>query len=123
MSKTKKTVEKTYNQKAKEALLDVSKKDFWFIYKNAVMSSNGLLPDGVVEEIDCMSLMNIYAEEHNGLFAEYILCGILTDEDFNKLLNSSVSRECSYAEHLQFILNALDAGSTVDQILVILDNK
>lgn len=109
-------VELTYNQRAKNLIMEVPDEDFSYIYKEAVTNYTDVLREKDWEEIDSLTLMQGCAEVHSQFFAEYILQKLFGEEDAEQILEGFHSTAFNF-EHLQEILNELDAGGTIDQFL------
>ncbi len=105
----------TYNEKAKNLVMGVPSNDFSHLYSEAVINYTEGLDDDDFEELDCVTLMESIAEIHAEFFAEYILDKTLNKEDSEKIF-ASFNKSFNFY-HLQNILNALDAGCTIDQYL------
>lgn len=107
----------TYNQRAMNLVLEVPENDISNIYAEVVNSCFELVDDEYMETSDCLSLMEMCADVHAKMFAEYILYKIFGDEAAGDLWDD-VSRITEFLpEHLQNILDEVDGGRTVDQIL------
>jgi hypothetical protein len=109
-------VELNYNQRAKNLVMDVPDDDFSFIYKEAVTNYTDVLDEQSLAKLDCLTLMENCAEIHAQFFAEYILQKILGEDDAEAILEGFSNSAFNF-EHLQDILNQLDAGATVDELL------
>jgi hypothetical protein len=108
--------ELTYNQRAKNLLMEVPGDDFSEIYKEAVTNYTEVLDEQSLDELDCLTLMKNCAEIHDQFFAEYILQKILGEDDAEAILEGFSNTEFNF-QHLQDILNQLDDGATVDDLL------
>jgi len=111
MSEIDDVVEMTYNQKAKEALLDVSKNDFWYLYEKARIDQlDNFRCEEDLEEKSCMNLMEMFAGQHGSFFAEHVLYKTFGDKIGEEILDCYSSKEFSFG-YLQEILDELDAGN------------
>lgn len=109
-------VQLTYNQRAKNLVMEVPDDDFAYIYKEAVTNYTDVLDEQSLAKLDCLTLMKKCAEIHAQFFAEYILKKILGEYAAEHILEGFSNSEFNF-QYLQNILNQLDAGATVDQLL------
>lgn len=109
-------LELTYNQRAKNLVMEVPDDDFAYIYKEAVTNYTDVFDEQSLAKLDCLTLMENCAEIHAQFFAEYILQKILGEDDAEAILEGFSNSAFNF-EHLQDILNQLDAGATVDELL------
>lgn len=109
-------VQLTYNQRAKNLVMEVPDDDFSNIYKEAVTNYTDVFDEQSLAKLDCLTLMENCAEIHAQFFAEYILQKILGEDDAEAILEGFSNSAFNF-EHLQDILNQLDAGATVDELL------
>lgn len=113
MSKTTKAVEKTYNQKAKDAVMNISRRAVAELYLDSIENQMGGIEE---DDVNATTAKDEIAAEFDINLALHVLYKVFGKKTADEIYDGYCHSVMTF-EHVQCMVDSLDAGNTIARVI------